>query len=61
LVSRAENALKSAQRLQIPIFRLSNLIHELAKPSSQLGNENIAYNTLFISEASYILYKKLSS
>ena len=45
MISRAENALKSAQILQVPVFGPLNMIHGSAKSSSQLGNQNITHNT----------------
>jgi len=45
MVSGAENALKSAQILQVPMFGPLNIIHGSAKSSFQLENQNITHNT----------------
>jgi len=55
LVFREENIFKSTQRLQTSMFRLSNLIHRSAELSSQLENENIAYNTELWNGDHYVL------
>ena len=44
MVSGTENAPKSAQLPQAPMFGPLNMIYRSAESSSQLGNQNITYN-----------------
>jgi len=45
MVSEAENIPKSAQLPQAPMLGPLNMIHGSAELFSQLGNQNITYNT----------------